>query len=834
MDIEEAAEEAGGAEKENKDPNKQRTIWPTPEWGIGHGDASDSISYFARARTPWQKRGGVERTVGPANDASTLDWLRSVEKQFVFAQYFAAPCSDDIKLRTVQNDTGDVFCTPDYSKKMLNVLMAVEKPTWMELPRTSLAQNVMLLNHCHDRKRDLVLEGPEGGLQGLASCVLWKLDFSDDQRTFDTDLLELAEVHLHAFHGCHELSLTLCVFARSQMIGEGLQLSSDMLIIPSVATNYTDVHLYNSGWRNKKQHGARFMTKQNSDAVQKGLPFRMSQDVDIFLLKRVAAYRAKQHGFTCNADGEPELEYGYDNPVIIPMTRALNEPSMENEPVSESDRQEQTKICTGLFRMFLYMDLVKGVDSSGDTRTVKISMILLQSNTPGTDPLVALKQIGEQNNKMSATMLDVLSHMKRVLLNDFSSNMSMREAFSTGTQREAARLCCEALLPYAVFKFASNYKLKHMHFGGMRMDVEDEEEMRVWSEYQDGVMRARLAHYSLVLDGVNIISRPGGIRQLNVPVEECGVDLYEGVHFRYIEIAVLDAAIDNAVMQANEDERPGIALGLYEWSRHLLSTGTHVFIADSRPWARNTGVLVELSLDAFPAFQKSRGKAGEDHHLVCRIPQLMKVAPVLEIYFNNRAESPDPMHIIWNGEQEIIPDLGFLVDEQNRLPVCVQVVREAMHELATTSVRDMLTSSDIRHEDLMQLYGNQAHRVHNALRNVRTKVGLYNQAHVSYNTLVSALKSTLSNMVTGELIHWAMAARSVFDLRTQSRQNQNTWIKDWRNFLDDIRKTGYDSGVLDETTMFAHYAAYTDKVLNLELSFQNNATVRRSWVLSYG
>ena len=125
-------------------------------------------------------------------------------------------------------------------------------------------------------------------------------------------------------------------------------------------------------------------------------------------------------------------------------------------------------------------------------------MILLQSNTPGADPLVALKQIGEQNNKMSATMLDVFSHMKRVLLNDFSSNMSMREAFSTGTQREVARLCCEALLLYAVFKFASNYKLKYMHFGGMRMDVEDEDEMRMWSEYKEGVMRARLAHYSRV------------------------------------------------------------------------------------------------------------------------------------------------------------------------------------------------------------------------------------------------------------------------------------------------------------------------------------------------
>ena len=73
-------------------------------------------------------------------------------------------------------------------------------------------------------------------------------------------------------------------------------------------------------------------------------------------------------------------------------------------------------------------------------------MISLQATTPGTDPLVAVKQVGEQNNRMSALLLNILSHMKMVLLNDYSTSMSMSDAFSTGTQREAARLCCEALL----------------------------------------------------------------------------------------------------------------------------------------------------------------------------------------------------------------------------------------------------------------------------------------------------------------------------------------------------------------------------------------------------
>ena len=67
-----------------------------------------------------------------------------------------------------------------------------------------------------------------------------------------------------------------------------------------------------------------------------------------------------------------------------------------------------------------------------------MSMVILQSTTSGTDPLVVVKQIGEQDNKMSAVLINVLSHMKMVLLNDYSTSISMSDAFSTGTQREKA------------------------------------------------------------------------------------------------------------------------------------------------------------------------------------------------------------------------------------------------------------------------------------------------------------------------------------------------------------------------------------------------------------
>ena len=277
------------------------------------------------------------------------------------------------------------------------------------------------------------------------------------------------------------LSLTCCEL---QMIAEGLHLASDMQIWPSIATQYTDLHLYNSSARSKKQQGARFMTEKTTEAVQKRMPFRMSMEVDPCLLKRTAEYRAEMQKFECSVDGVPQLEHGFDNHMIIPKERALNDPSLEGEPLPDKDALPQTKITHGLFRMFLFMDIVQGTDKAGDPKSMKVSMILLQPSTPGTDPLVAVKQVGEQNSKMSALLLSVLSHMKMVLLNEISTSMSMRDAFSTGTQKEAARLCCEALLPYAVFRFASNYGVLHVNFGGMRMDVDDDEEMKVWHVYQ--------------------------------------------------------------------------------------------------------------------------------------------------------------------------------------------------------------------------------------------------------------------------------------------------------------------------------------------------------------
>jgi hypothetical protein len=196
MAAEDEAEEDGGKGEGGKGEASLRTLTPISEWGLGNNDSGDRISAFARARTVWHKRGNRESYTGPFNDSSALNWMVDRRKQLRFAQLFATPLCDQAELRSISGDVVPVNMQPDYSKLMLCALMSVEKATWMEIPRTRLVQDVLLLQHKQDRKRDLVLDGgPEGGLQGLASCVFWQLECSDDLRSFNRELLDLAEVH---------------------------------------------------------------------------------------------------------------------------------------------------------------------------------------------------------------------------------------------------------------------------------------------------------------------------------------------------------------------------------------------------------------------------------------------------------------------------------------------------------------------------------------------------------------------------------------------------------------------------------------------------------------
>ena len=223
-------------------------------------------------------------------------------------------------------------------------------------------------------------------------------------------------------------------------------------------------------------------------------------------------------------------------------------------------------------------------------------------------------------------------------------------------------------MSYAVFRFTSDYGLRHVQFCGMRTDVDDDTELCVWREYQDIVSHARLEHNKMVLDRVTALFKPQGFRKFNVPNTDYKLDLYEGVHYRSVALSELDTMIDTVVSMEDEGNQARLAHDLMVWHNSLLQDDDFAYVADRHPWARNT---VGINMDAFSPFQKLRGREQKDSAHTCNIPHLIKAVPLLEIYLTNRAETIDPMHVVWKGDQIIVPDLKFLIHQENKLPECV-------------------------------------------------------------------------------------------------------------------------------------------------------------------
>ena len=121
------------------------------------------------------------------------------------------------------------------------------------------------------------------------------------------------------------------------------------------------------------------MTTQDTEAVQQLMPLRTSQEVDSLLLQRTVNYRAGVLDFEREDNGTPMLEHSYDNSAIIPKERALNDPAIENQPLTERQSQPQTKITHGLFRMFMYIDMIQATDKAGDPKAMKVHVCVCVS-----------------------------------------------------------------------------------------------------------------------------------------------------------------------------------------------------------------------------------------------------------------------------------------------------------------------------------------------------------------------------------------------------------------------------------------------------------------------
>lgn len=506
----------------------------------------------------------------------------------------------------------------------------------------------------------------------------------------------------------------------------------------------------------------------------------------------------------------------------------------------------QSQIIHGLVDMFLFQDIVHGVDAMGSRKSIKIDMVYVTARFPGVEPLLALKQIATANPNITQPLLNTLSHMKTVFGFSDTSSASLNEMFSSGSGSGASctvcDLCCEALMPWAIFEFANTQKILDINFGGFRADVNNETDKKLWQRYKEGVITARRQHYNIIAAAVNQDLQQGTSSAAKAdPFRGFGLDYYDGMYYRKVSLKLLDEEIEAHVAKlrsAGRDDANAVHLNLAAWRERLLQDKEFAYVSDGRPWARNTGVWLRVNMSAFLAFERVRKRVSantveRDNSLL----QPMKVSSYVNIYMSNRSAVRDSLQLLWCdniGQAQTTPyvlDFNYMRSNQCKIPEPLMVLLDAMHEEVTTSSRPNISEANLLHEELLQLYGCAAtrHRIISVIDRTLRESPLTEMCNIVHTSLEGAIKSTLVAMRTGQLKHWQMAAGSLIDLNVQANDNASVWYHDYRAFarflqeVSDAGSTGEgnSSTLLDDTAISGIYFARMEKHLDLDLSFCN-------------
>jgi len=232
-------------------------------------------------------------------------------------------------------------------------------------------------------------------------------------------------------------------------------------------------------------------------------------------------------------------------------------------------------------------------------------------------------------------LLNVVKHMGMALCKPHAMTMGLADAFSVGKSSQLSTVCTEAHVPLAVFQFAHAEGLVHLHFGGMRMDVADTTEMRLYHEYLRGVELARSEHFRMVSVAVAADLSPNGYRHAAKPSADFSTQFYQGVHYRSMRVDYLEEQIELLWEGTPEEERGSVRTLTNCWLHNILrsrcQTWCYIEVGGGIAW--NCGVLIKYNPDAFPPHVKPTPKAaGGPGPLIEMTPQPYKVAPLIEVY----------------------------------------------------------------------------------------------------------------------------------------------------------------------------------------------------------
>lgn len=779
--------------------------------GTGY-DVMDRITVMRTMRRAWFNRPGINRD-GPWNRNYTMKMLDNKDICTQLATNFGRALEDSGTVRELfKSDVPDkpIEVLRDSVADVINTMLATNEASELDKPGGE-ATSTWMPGYNRNPAADQLLHGPdEGGLDGRHEVLLWKLSTDESSgctsMIMDRDIIAIATQLAQAKHtsdlppGAMLFGMP-CAQAKFKM-GAGRK--------AHCSVSYTPAH----------------------PEPQYIMPSHSLSDT---LLQRVAEYRCSDLGIDI-ADGVPDLPGGINDPAIM---RGISQASEREEQAHSGTREI---ISSQLFDIVLWTDIISGIDEKGNARRIRMDAVILRMTTPGADGGLLLDSMRQCMPCFVEPLMRILSHMSLVL--GSRSELQMQELFDTPNNVLSGHICSlsePGHLMLAVFLFARRTGTHNVQWQGVRIDVDNEAEVRLYRAYIQETVLARAQHYAIVKAACDVWS--SGRRPREIPMmQEFGVkntELFDGFHYVFEEEAVLDEYMERVIslhasdaVVANEFHKQ------YEKFREscIISTEKvggvmrrYVYWPEAGNLPRSSGVMARINMDMVKRFDANAYRGDKSALTYRPLFDIRRMSPMLEIWMKRAIESGKDAFDMFFTKSDYICDKRWLTLQEAKLPPELRELFMFLRKgLLFAKDAQRLTEEALFTSDVLKLYGAHTHPIREMLSNSIRSSPVEELSRVLRNTIYYNTAEALSMMENGVLVQMRAAAQSMrSDMRLQGDTNAEMFLKHWegveRGMLPpDSQRT--DLGALElanDGARAALFRNYHRKRLQLDLSFQN-------------
>jgi len=787
-------------------PSAPRELIPIPQKGLGLGNVCDRIEALSLLTRPYFLQPLIGAN-GPWDHRPTKDWFLDRREQLRFAQIFSRPLLDE-GLRAVRgacDDEGDGVPLGSYSSKVMFTFRNTHEPTELDMQFGELT-DVCLPQYATDRQSSLLLSGgPEGGLMGVHSAVLWKMSAESPSVATDADILLLAACLMQASHG-------------SDMPGA-------MWYSPN--THFTDMKA--CATRNKCHSSVRYFTTQDLNALQDTSCIRVSDDLCPYTLALVVSERARRGDFNMNTDeegGGPDTQYGLDDEHIVPRCRATNNLDDMGRDLSEAEDRPHEQMQERLFDVFVHTDVVQGVDSFGNAKKIRIDCLLIKMKVPGGDVGQLLNCMRNIMPGVVLPLTNVLSHMA-LTMKLHVNGVNLNEVFNPGARHNISLLTAEAQMLPAIFELAGRHDMHHVRWRGISYDCSSAEAVAIYRRMLAGVLHSRAQHYRVVCMGCNRDTRPS-FKYQDQPMDNYGktLELYGGIHYvRFSKNWLHTQFVEMKSRYSAEQMTPSLQRQLHqdymEYQDMLVGDERNWYLAVDGPVSWNSGIVGLANSDILARYDKQPGRPFVVEpmlhmHIQCKM---------FNIWLRSNLESDsDPYVEFFEGDNEKRPvaDLRWMQQHDGQLSALVMDLRKSINCVLQDGAINNKDRRRLKQEVLMRAYGQSTHPVHEQLVNTTDSACIEGVANMVFTTFAYNLRSTVSSGELSELRNVKFPMLSMQEYKTYGVVSGDKWKEDYVGFFSELdQQKGSPREHLHEGVLAARWMDRCRERLKLDLSWCN-------------